>query len=477
MYQTDQLITFWSQIKPNDLAFVDDENEVTFSALDAITRKVCQVINEKGLKQGELVSIILPSYLGWLFTLSLYRLGIATVAQNNMDPFSTKVTPDWLISLEPHSGIALVRTVLINDDLLATINSAPAMAKMPGFKSPDDLATLFSTSGTTGETKHIAESAEELRNFSYRPGWNDSFGDEGILNLFMFGAAWANRHALKSLMLGRTYYSCIFYDERLPKFMSKYPIRTIIGSPAQIASFLDTYERAMIKLPLLKTVVMGGSVPSQQMINRIKSNFDCKIFNTYGSVEAGFVGIFEMKDDNSREFSIRPPVRMEIVDENDAPLRQGELGIVRYHRPDMATSYFKNPIASADFFKNGYFYPGDLGYFDPSGRLILAGRINEVINLGGAKLNPEEIDKIGLAQPGVIDCATIAIPGPSGVEQLAIAVVANSGFDLEAFKESMASNSPFTISAVFLVGKVARNDNGKIMRSILSQQYQDSTSS
>jgi long-chain acyl-CoA synthetase len=471
MYQTDQLITFWAQIKPKELAFVDEEHEVTFADLDLFTRKIAQVLNQRGIKQGEVVAIILPSYLAWLFTFSLYRLGIATVAQNNLKAFTSQVKPDWVITLELHTDLAPEKTVMVTEELLELINSTPGMKKLPGFRSPDELATFFQTSGTTGEPKHIAETAEELRSFSFRAGWNDSFGEAEILNLFNVGAAWASRHAFKSLILGKTYYSCIFSDERLVKFISKYPIRTLIGSPLQISAFLEAHEKTAIKLPLLRTICMGGSSPSLKFIDRIKSQLDCKIFNTYGSVEAGFVGVCEAQGQDAYTFSIRPPVLLQIVDESDQVVPEGTIGIVRYQRPDMASSYYKNPEISAQFFKDGFFYPGDRGYLDPQGRLVLEGRTNEIINIGGAKLNPEAIDRIALAQPGVIDCAAFSIAGPLGVDQLAIALVTEGNFDPDIFTTAMATLAPYRIASIFPVASIDRNENGKILRSALSQQY------
>ena len=181
--------------------------------------------------------------------------------------------------------------------------------------------------------------------------------------------------------------------------------------------------------------------------------------------------MYEVDQEANPGFNIRPPVTVEIVDEDDNLLPAGTVGIVRYKRPDMATSYFKNPAATAEFFKHGFFYPGDMGFLDNSGRLVLEGRSNEVINLGGAKLNPEMIDKIALAQLGVIDCATFAIPGPAGVEQLAIALVTDSDFIPEHFEKVMAKKSPYPIAAAIQMPAIARNENGKVLRTLLSQQY------
>ena len=74
-------------------------------------------------------------------------------------------------------------------------------------------------------------------------------------------------------------------------------------------------------------------------------------------------------------------------------LPANKTGTVRYKRKNMINSYLNDEDASKVSFKNGYFYPGDLGKLDENGVLYLEGRTNDVINIGGIKLNPENIDQ------------------------------------------------------------------------------------
>lgn len=473
MFKCDEQITFWSQVKPDVLAFVDESHEVTYAQLDSFTRKIATSLHKRGLKQDEVVAIILPNYLGWLFTLSLYRLGISTVSQNNLNPFTEQLMPDWVITIDAHPGFSAEKSVMITDEYLEELNGYPEMQNLPGFKSEESIASFFSTSGTTGEIKYVAATALELRNIATRPGTNDSFGEDGVLSRFMFGAAWAHWHALKCLVLGKTYYSCVFNDYRLAKFVMTYPIRTLIGSPAQIANFLDVQKSTGTKLPLLKTIIMGGSVPSQALIDRIRNQVDCKLYNTYGSTEAGHIAIYPVTDEESQTFSVRPPVQLQIVDENDQPLSANEIGIIRYKNFEMSHSYYNNKEATAEFFRDGFFYPGDMGLIDGNGGVVLHGRSSETINLGGAKLNPEIIDRIALAQLGVVDAAAFPLLGSKGVEQLAVALVTGDGFSRETFEATMLAKSPYPLVAVVQMDAIPRNENGKVLRSILSERHRD----
>jgi acyl-coenzyme A synthetase/AMP-(fatty) acid ligase len=299
---------------------------------------------------------------------------------------------------------------------------------------------------------------------------SNAFGEDGVFILLPFGAAWTTIHVAMCLMLGKTYYNCMFTDFRLQKFVSRYPIRTVIGSPIQISSFLEIQAQTGTKLPLLKTIIMGGSPPSEQLVERIKSQLDCRIFNAYGSTEAGLIAMSRLGINQPEGAWITPQMELQIVDDNDSQLPAMSVGHIRYRRDDMSTSYYKNLDATARFFKDGYFYPGDLGFLDDQGRLLLEGRSTDVINLGGVKINPERIESIALAQLGVRDCAAFAAIGSAGVEELALALVVDSEFNRENFEKAMEKKSPHAIRQAKVVPAIPRNETGKIQRHLLAAE-------
>jgi acyl-coenzyme A synthetase/AMP-(fatty) acid ligase len=120
------------------------------------------------------------------------------------------------------------------------------------------------------------------------------------------------------------------------------------------------------------------------------------------------------------------------------------------------------------FFKDGYFYPGDLGFVDSAGRLHLEGRSTDLINLGGVKVNPERIEAIALAQSGVQDCAAFGRISDSGIEELCMALVVDKDFNQELFEKVMAAKSVNPIRHISIVPLIARNETGKIQRNLLS---------
>jgi acyl-coenzyme A synthetase/AMP-(fatty) acid ligase len=400
-------------------------------------------------------------------------MGVGVLSKNTYNNFAPEATPDFLIALKYHPSFPREKTFLVNPDLMRAIENCEEERFLKGYLDPEIPARFFSTSGTTGRTRYIAYSAGELEALSARKSPYDIVGLEYTLSLYPFGSGQNYRLALKGLLAGRTFYASEFRDFHLPKFLSENPIRTISASPVQIAGLLDVATQTGTKLPLLKTIIMGGSPPSAQLVERIKSQLDCRIFNAYGSTEAGNIGFVEVTNGvpESEGFDlVHDDVSLQIVDDSDNPLPAMSVGHIRYRRENMSTSYYKNPEATARFFKDGYFYPGDLGFLDHQGRLLLEGRSTDVINLGGVKINPERIESIALAQLGVRDCAAFAAVSASGVEELAIALVVDSDFNQGNFEKAMEMKSPQAIRQAKIVAAIPRNETGKIQRHLLATE-------
>ena len=109
------------------------------------------------------------------------------------------------------------------------------------------------------------------------------------------------------------------------------------------------------------------------------------------------------------------------------------------------------------------FYPGDLGFINEKGRLVLAGRVDELLNLGGVKANPEILEEIALTVDGVLEAAAFSIQ-TSATEELSFALVTSGGFDLSKLEKKVLAKTGFKVSSVRLVSHLPRNPAGKIER-------------
>jgi acyl-coenzyme A synthetase/AMP-(fatty) acid ligase len=467
-----EVIGAQAKLRPNDLAYVDESYKLTFRELDVTTRRIGFTLLEKGIRRGDLVATALPPYQSWLFTLALQRLGTLTLTKNNLNPFPADILPDWFIAFENHPQISGNRMILCDENFETQLQESEELQDFPGYIRPDDAARLLFTSGTTGELKYLKRTIGELGTLVEKKGSWDLFGTDPLMSLYPLSASQTYRVTLKSLMFGKTYYNCTISDYRLPKILSEYAIESVSGSPAQVSSLLDALVQTGTKLPALKSVVMGGSNPSQKLISRINTILDCRIINAYGSSEAGNIAHQVIGEDDSKGLTLNSEGTLQIVDDKDNEVPDGITGRVRYKKNDMFTSYYKNPIATAEFFKEGFFYPGDYGFINNEGQLELAGRSKEIINLGGVKLNPESIDELVSAQLGVVDCATFAVEGISGIEQIIVAIKVDEDFVRENFEKVLIKKSPVPITSILMIDHIPRNENGKVLRQKLKEKYE-----
>src|SRR4029077_106451 len=126
--------------------------------------------------------------------------------------------------------------------------------------------------------------------------------------------------------------------------------------------------------------------------------------------------------------SVRPAtgINVSIMDASGNHLPVGQRGEVVIQGPNVVREYENNPEANSKCFTNGWFRTGDQGFLDEDGYLILTGRIKELINRGGEKVAPREIDEVLLTHPAVAEAVAFGVPHPTWGEEVAAAVVLRS---------------------------------------------------
>lgn len=463
-----RILQYWADIKPESLAVVEDEHEITFAQLNSNARRIANLLQINSFKSGDLVCTMLPSIIDWQVTIALQMLGITSFSKPLGTQLPADLMPDWIISTEIIPNFPEDQTIVADDNFAKAVNQTREIESTPGFASQESPARYFYTSGTSGAPKYLLASAGRLKEKGKGRSASELAGSREFLSLMKFGSSQGYRAAVRALMESRPVFFTNGVDFRLPKMLLNYPIQTISGSPIQISSLLDILDQTGTKIPGVKAIVMSGSRPSNVQIDRIRKFGNIKVFNVYGSTELGFVSIHEIKERVEAPGVLSPNVKLEIVDIEGNSLPRGQVGIVRYKKIDSRSGYVNDAKATAEFFKDGFFYPGDLGFLDSKGGLTITGRSNEVINLGGVKINPSEIEDAILAVEGVIDCAAFGAQDPNGVNRLLVAVVKRETTDLESIdKQTKEIFKKIAVSYFFEVKEIPRNENGKIIRAQL----------
>jgi fatty-acyl-CoA synthase len=182
-------------------------------------------------------------------------------------------------------------------------------------------------------------------------------------------------------------------------------------------------------------------------------------------------------DDPSYVGEVLPGLSVEIVDPvSRVPLPDGEVGLVRARSETMSHEYLGNPAATAESWKDGWFYSGDLGRLE-NNKLFLAGRTSEVINDGGGKIDPIIIDAHFDDEQAFDDHAAFAVHMPNGLDRVGLAYVARGDVDLSPVMKRADDALKFHAPAVYMpVSEIPRNELGKPMRNQLTQQFAETNS-
>jgi acyl-CoA synthetase (AMP-forming)/AMP-acid ligase II len=219
----------------------------------------------------------------------------------------------------------------------------------------------------------------------------------------------------------------------------------------------------------------SASLAPQVMLD-LEAAFGAPVLEAYGMTEAA-----HQMASNPLPPSARKPgsvgrgtdVSVSIMDAVGQHLEPGERGEVVIQGPNVITGYENNPEANASSFVDGWFRTGDQGFLDADGYLTLVGRLKELINRGGEKISPREIDEVLLSHPSVAEAVCFGVAHPTWGEEVAAAVVLRepaTEADLLAYcRERLADYK--RPKQIFVTDTIPRTATGKIQRRIVAQAY------
>lgn len=212
----------------------------------------------------------------------------------------------------------------------------------------------------------------------------------------------------------------------------------------------------------------SASLPPQMMAD-LEERFGAPVLEAYGMTEAA-----HQMASNPLPPGARKPgsvgrgtgLSIAILDEAGNQLPAGATGEVSIKGPNVFSGYESNPEANASSFSNGWFRTGDQGHLDGEGYLTLVGRIKELINRGGEKISPREIDEVLLTHQAVAEAVCFGVPDRVYGEEVAAAVkLASEATEAELIAHCRASLADFKCpKVIYIVEAIPRTATGKIQR-------------
>ncbi len=220
----------------------------------------------------------------------------------------------------------------------------------------------------------------------------------------------------------------------------------------------------------------SSSLPPQVML-ALEETFGCPVIESYGMTEAAHQMTSNQLPPGQRKpgtVGVPSGPQVRVVDEAWESVPTGAVGEVVIKGPNVTPGYEANPKANAESFRDGWFRTGDQGTFDADGFLTITGRLKEIINRGGEKISPREVDEVLLDHPAVGQAVTFALPHPKLGEEVAAAIVLKEGqsADERALRDFAATRlADFKVPRkwVFLE-EIPKGATGKLQRIGLAKQ-------
>ncbi|WP_448041344.1 amino acid adenylation domain-containing protein [Bradyrhizobium liaoningense] len=223
----------------------------------------------------------------------------------------------------------------------------------------------------------------------------------------------------------------------------------------------------------LRVIRSASASLAPAILRGLEAKFGVPVLETYGMTEAASqiaANPFELRKVGSVGRAAGPEIA--IMDETGRRLASGARGEIMLRGPNMSRGYYNDEAATQAAFRHGWFRTGDLGYLDADGYLFIVGRIKDVINRGGQKISPLEVEEALLSHPAVLEAGVFAVPHPKLGENVAAVVVLRPNSEATsdqlrqfARKRLAAYKVPSLIRSVAALPKGA---SGKVQRNVLA---------
>ena len=444
---------------------------ISYRRLEQFIHNISRRLVAVGVAPGNIVVVSIQDIIFHsAVLLALTRLGITTMSVR-ADISSVPFPIDALIT-EVTRSFANVARVIPVDLSWTEGDGRPLESHFLHSGNSNDLCRIILTSGTTGEAKAVALSHRLL-------------ADRITRHLSMFGNRMANYNRIYSdipvssslgfqfliytLWRGGTMFFAGETFESTLRVFEEYKVQCMIASPGGFEVFLRGYNSIPQQQSALELLFCGGDILSKSLSERIRARMCSHLIAAYGSTEASMTAAtyaHSIENIPAAVGFITPGNIVQIVDDTGRILPPGQEGLLRIRSEYAVTEYLNNSEESKKVFRNGWFYPGDIGAIDANNLLTITGREQSVLNVGGDKINPERIESVLTLMQGVTEAAAFTAPNPLGVNEICVAVVTGDAFDERMIREHCTARLPasFVPTRIFKVDRLDRNEMGKIDR-------------
>jgi non-ribosomal peptide synthetase component E (peptide arylation enzyme) len=431
---------------PDRVAIKDQNGAITYGALKEGIERVAQFYRLIGIERGDVVTIQLPNRVQ--FAVAFIALELLGAIANKVNPDFRARELDYMLKFSgssayvfpkewkdfDYAGMArglqkenpeLKRLIVVggtvegmHDFDTGVAAAAPISDADKIHMDPNEVCRMCFTSGTTGNPKCALHSfnttlyAVDLLNQDMQVTEREVF-----LVFLPLGLNWGYITMLQSILAGATLVLMERFNPRAAlELIQKERVTYIPTAPAGLVGLLNAPGAEAFDVSSLRVVITGGASAAVETIREYQKRMKGHLIELYGMLEAGFQTYTRFSDDPEKvNGTIGRPVRameLRIVDLEGNDVPNGEIGELMSRGPSIHLGYHNNPEANRQAFNSeGWFRTGDLGrVVDSEGNVQITGRSKEIINRGGKKFFPREVEEILYTHPQVLHAAMIGMP-------------------------------------------------------------------
>lgn len=473
---TGQFIAWYARNNPEAAAIVADGATIGYGRLAVDLVHTVRALRATAVGPGSLVGVqVAGQYSQLLLMLGCELAGAAAVALSPGDGAGdggVVAYCDLILTDSAVSSAGPPKTIAMPPDWLAHLPVAPVLAEhltlLEREIPPDQIVRVIQTSGTTGRRKampmtHATQRLRIIRTMDRVP---DGIRENPrALCLYGLGVGTIYVRVLGALWHGGTVFLAVMARAR--DLIASGAVNYGTFSLTDIESIVQDVTAPPAGWQI-HVEVFGASVPAA-LRQRIRERLNADVTNNYSSNEANAIAV--IGDDDAG--TLYPGVEIRIIDEAGADRPMGEAGQIRVRTETMVHSYFNDPALTAAMFIDGWFQTSDFGMVPAPGKLILLGRADDMLNIGGVKIAPAPIETRVKRIAGISDAVVMAVPGANEVSRLLVAVEVAGNPRPSVLGQQIGAVASEYVPAfeVMLTRRFPRTSTGKVKRHELEAAY------
>jgi long-chain acyl-CoA synthetase len=474
---------------PSLPAIKQGETILTFSGLEATSARCATLLAAHGVGPGDRVALIMPNVAYFpVVYYAILRLGAVVVPMNPLLK-AGEIAFTWTDSeakvavvfsmFEPEAAKAASTTgtdvIVVTPGEFETLlaEQEPTSEVVP--RSDDDTAVILYTSGTTGTPKG-AELSHHNVSSNVRTDLDTlmplSPGDVVFGGLPLFHS-FGQTVALNAAIAAGACLTLLpkFDGEQALQIVERDRVTLFLGVPTMYMALLAVKNRERYDTSTLTRAASGGASLPVEVLRGVEKAFGFKLIEGYGLSETSPIASFNHPDRPTKPGSVGTPIRgveFELHDADDRVIdKEGEIGEIVIRGENIMKGYWKQPEATAEAMRGGWFHTGDLATRDADGYYFIVDRVKDLIIRNGFNIYPREVEEVLYTHPDVAEAAVFAVPDAQHGEEVGALVTLKEGGtvtedELRDFvKEKIAA---YKYPRILRFGTLPKGPTGKILK-------------